>query len=126
MKLHLNQEHHINTFTDYTHEYVRVGCKEYYESVIVTPKMVIPWDIRLIHDLTPGHFESLLESRPEMILISTGLKQYFLHPAIYQPATDIQVSVECMNLGAMCRTFNILSTEGRQVIAAVAFPNLFP
>ncbi len=43
----------------------------------------------------------------------------FPHPALTRPLLDARIGLEVMDLGALCRTYNILIAEGRNVGAAV-------
>jgi uncharacterized protein len=49
--------------------------------------------------------------------VGTGEKQVFLAASVLAPLTSKRIGVECMTLGAACRTFNLLSAEGRKVMA---------
>jgi uncharacterized protein len=51
--------------------------------------------------------------------LGTGAKHRFIHPRLTAPLTGIEVSVECMDTAAACRTYNILMGEGRNVATAL-------
>jgi uncharacterized protein len=77
-------------------------------------------------DLEFGHLNAqwlgLLKPRaPEIILIGTGEKQRFLPASALAPLMSARIGVECMTLGAACRTFNVLVSEGRKTIAVFLF-----
>jgi uncharacterized protein len=55
--------------------------------------------------------------RPEILLIGTGAKQVFLRPEQLAPLTEQRIGVECMSTAAAARTFNLLVSEGRKVVA---------
>ena len=40
-------------------------------------------------------------------------------PSLYRTLNERQIGVEVMDIGALCRTFNILASEGRRVVAAI-------
>lgn len=62
-------------------------------------------------------FQPLLDLEPEVVLISTG------NSIVFPPANALQafyarnIGVEVMTTGAACRTFNVLASEYRKVIA---------
>jgi uncharacterized protein len=51
------------------------------------------------------------------VLIGTGTRQRFPHPRLTRRLTDIRIGVEVMDTAAACRTYNILMSEGRRVVA---------
>ena len=57
------------------------------------------------------------DTRPEIILIGTGAQTQMIHPRLYATLGQHGIGVEVMNTGAACRTFNVLSGEGRRVWA---------
>ena len=67
----------------------------------------------------PTDFAGLLQFEPELVLLGTGAKQQFPHPALIRALTDARISVEPMDTRAACRTFNILVAENRRVVAAL-------
>ncbi len=60
--------------------------------------------------------------QPDVVLLGTGAKQMFPAGAIRQAFAARKVGLEVMDLGAACRTYNILVQEERRV-AAVLFPS---
>jgi uncharacterized protein len=58
---------------------------------------------------------SLDTNIPEILIISTGEKQQFMHPSTYKKYIDLGIGVEFMNNDAACRTYNILLSEQRKV-----------
>jgi len=79
----------------------------------------LPWDPTRFEALAPVHFEPLVNATPELVLLGTGKKLRFGHPRLYAALTAKRIGVETMDLGAACRTFNILAAEGRRVAAAL-------
>ena len=69
--------------------------------------------------LAEADFAALLAHKPEVVLLGTGATLRFPHPRLLAPLTDARVGVEVMDTPAACRTFNILSGEGRRAIAAL-------
>jgi len=51
--------------------------------------------------------------------VGTGPAQHFPHPRLLASLSAARVGVETMATPAACRTFNILSAEGRRAIAAL-------
>ena len=63
----------------------------------------------------------ILEHQPEVILIGTGNQLIFPEPSIYIDIVNQGVGIEFMDSGAACRTYNILMSEDRRVIAGIIF-----
>jgi uncharacterized protein len=77
------------------------------------------WPPATLDDLVASHLEPIFELRPELVLFGTGPRQRFA-PAVIRAAFAARgIGVESMDLGAACRTFNILVQEERRVAAAL-------
>ena len=119
MKLHLTRAEGNQLITGYGEGWVEINTIRYEKSLVVMPKKVIPeWPAKF-EDLTADDFLKLAELKPEVVLLGTGLSIRFVHPRLTAALTAIGVSVECMDTAAACRTYNILMSEGRQVVAAL-------
>ncbi len=69
--------------------------------------------------LTESHIEALVALKPEVILLGTGAVQYFPPPDILAALYAQRIGLEVMTTDAACRTFNVLVSEGRAVLAAL-------
>jgi uncharacterized protein len=89
-------------------------------SVIVTPDRIIrDWLPDSFGELEPRHIARLDELQPEIIVLGTGVRLRF--PSVEFTAGFLSrgIGVEIMDTNAACRTYNILLSEGRRVIAAL-------
>jgi uncharacterized protein len=77
------------------------------------------WDCTDIASLKPSHLDALLAFSPEVILLGTGETQRFPDPALIAHCAAQGVGVEVMTNMAACRTYNVLTTEDRQVVLAL-------
>ena len=68
-------------------------------------------------DLSPATVKRLREQDPEVVIIGTGSRHVFPSPELFAPLIRDGIGVEFMSTSAACRTYNILSTEGRKVVA---------
>jgi uncharacterized protein len=64
----------------------------------------------------------ILETKPAVVLLGTGEQQLFPEPKIYALFGQQGIGLEVMDNGALCRTFNILVAEDRDVTAAIVLP----
>ena len=100
--------------------WVRVNAQEYRQNLVLTPEAVYPgWVPSGFAGLTEDAFAALLAYQPAVVLLGTGPTQRFPLPALSRALVDAGVGMEVMNTPAACRTFNILASEGRQVVAAL-------
>jgi len=94
---------------------VTINEKTYHTSLILTPNQLItPWPPKTLDELTEAHLKQVLDLNADIILLGTGNK--FLLSLKYSQLFD------CMDTGAACRTFIALSSEGRNVAAALLIP----
>ena len=120
MKLHLTTAENNNLITAYSESYIEVNKRRHAGSLIVMPQeLILDWDAKVFTDLTEQHLSKIAEFNSEVVLLGTGEKHQFLHPKIYQVLAVKGIPIECMTTAAACRTYNILMSEGRNVLAAL-------
>ena len=68
-------------------------------------------------DLSAATVERLRDREPEVVLIGTGARHVFPRSELFAPLFRDGIGVEIMSTPAACRTYNILSAEGRRVVA---------
>jgi uncharacterized protein len=101
-------------------EGIQVVDDFYHSSIIVSPNQVITdWPVSSVEDITEQHLESVLELQPEVVLIGTGARQAFLPPRQMMFFYSRKIGVEMMTTDAACRTFNVLVSESRNVVAVL-------
>jgi len=106
--------------TAYDDTTVSINGKAFEDSLIITrTELHEQWSIDDINSLQTVHIEQILQLRPELIIIGTGKKLIF--PAAAKYATIIQhgIGVDFMDTQSACRTYNILMSEGRNVVAGL-------
>jgi uncharacterized protein len=120
MKLHASRPTALNTVTAYGGGYVEINAQRYDHALLVQPEApVAAWAPVRFEDLSPEHFEAIVVHAPEVVLLGTGPTQRFPHPRLTAALAARRIGVEAMDTGAACRTYNILMTEGRKVLAAL-------
>lgn len=106
--------------TAYGPDWITVaGERIEYSVVIDSSGERSPWDCSRFDELSDAHFAPLADSRPELILFGSGQTLRFPRPAWIRSLYQAGIGVETMDLGAACRTYNILASEGRRVLAAL-------
>lgn len=77
------------------------------------------WDCHRFNDLGPEHFALLASLGAELIIFGSGDRIRFPQGAWLKPMIAQRTGVETMDTAAACRTYNILASEGRHVVAAL-------
>jgi uncharacterized protein len=110
----------VNAITRHDLGRVRVNAQEYTHSVLVPWRgEVQPWPVGQLGELTPAHFEQVLQLQPELVIFGSGARLRFVAPALTRALIERGVGIETMDTGAACRTYNVLAAEGRSVVAAL-------
>ena len=121
MKLHLNADASLLLFTGYGDDHVLINGQRFDTSLLLTATgvEVAPWAGLDFGGLTAAHFEWVARRELDILLLGTGTRLRFPHPSLTRSLVDARIGLEVMDLGALCRTYNILAGEGRKVGAAV-------
>lgn len=77
------------------------------------------WPVSRFDDLSEAHFAQVLAMKPELVIMGTGTRLRFPAPALWRALISAGVGFEAMDTAAACRTFNVLASEGRAVLAAL-------
>jgi uncharacterized protein len=92
----------------------------YPSAIILSAREIIPdWPVKSVDDIELPQLEKILELSPEVVLIGTGKRQTFLPPKALMFFYERNVGIEVMTTSAACRTFNVLVSESRNVVAAL-------
>jgi uncharacterized protein len=122
MKLTLDANQAVNLIRSYSNGAVRVGERLLQRSCIITPETIIEdWRPASLEDLTENDLQPLLAAKPSLVLLGTGATHRFAPAPIRGVFVKNGVGLETMDLGAACRTFNVLVQEQRRVCAALLF-----
>jgi uncharacterized protein len=123
MRFTLDSRSDINLITGYATGEVRVGGRTLHAPCLIAADRIIDdWNATDVAGLAAADLDRIFQLQPQVVLLGTGARQQFPSLAIRQMFTARQVGLEVMDLGAACRTFNILVQEERVVIAAL-FPD---
>lgn len=98
---------------------ITIGGRAYTRSVLVTPSGVVDWSPADLDAVAAEGMAGLADYDPEIVLLGTGLRLRFPDPAVSLPLLRRGIGVEVMNTAAACRTFNLLLSENRRVVAAL-------
>ncbi len=89
--------------------------------MLVTPDRVEGWPVSEIADLAVEHLSDIATTAKdiEVLLIGCGPKMLLLPAPLRASFAGLPFSVDVMETGAACRTFNVLIGESRRVAAAL-------
>ena len=92
------------------------------QAIILSPEQALPWDFNAeVAGAGAEAFADLVEAcaKAEVVLLGCGARQI-------RPSKDVRdafqsqgLTLEAMDTGAACRTYNVLVAEGRAVVAAL-------
>ena len=112
MKLQENTQGGDYRIQAFSEGQLTVNGLTYTQSIILLPNHLQPWRPQVFQDIVLSDVDALLALKPDVILLGTGMMQQFI-------PDDWPVTVECMSTAAACRTFTVLSSEDRYVLAAL-------
>jgi uncharacterized protein len=123
MKFQPDRAEGVNLISRHDAGRLWVGAAAYGRSVLVPWQGAVEdWPARSAADLQPAHFEQVLRLQPELVVFGSGPRLTFVAPALYRALIDARIGVETMDTAAACRTYNVLASEGRSVVAALLLP----
>lgn len=102
---------------------VIVVDREFTRSLVLSPERAIEnWPVSHAGQLDASHVEAILELDPEVVILGTGERQVFPAPAFMAGFLRRGVGVEVMDNAAAARTYDLLASESRRVVAAFILP----
>ena len=106
--------------TGYGPGWIAVDRQNYETSLLVGSKGLLQdWNCARFEDLTASHFEQLAMLDAEVIIFGSGSKNRFPPVAWLKPLIAKRIGLESMDTASACRTYNVLASEGRNVVAAL-------
>ncbi len=106
--------------TAYDENGVSINGKLFKQSLIITrDNLNSNWAALTIELLQEEQINQLLTFKPELIIIGTGDKLIFPAVEVYSGIIKQGIGIDFMDTRAACRTYNILMSEGRHVVAGL-------
>jgi uncharacterized protein len=120
MKLTLHGPDEQNHIRSASTNGFQIGDELHTRSIVISSsELITHWPPQSPAELNLGHLEPILELAPEVVLVGTGESQVFLSPEFLFRFYQEGIGIECMSTQAACRTFNVLVSENRRVVAAL-------
>ncbi len=119
MKFSLAPQHPYE-IRSYAPGQVVVGETRYTEALLLAsdapPRA---WPPQTSSQLIEEHFQCLLTLDPEIVVFGSGAKLHFPPAALTQCLAQRRIGLETMDTASACRTYNILLSEDRRVVAVL-------
>ena len=120
MQFNLEKSGGVKLIESYSDGSVTIEGRVHTTSLILMGDHVIDdWSVESVEDLTIEHLQSILQAGPEIFLLGTGNRQVFPSVRLMKELAQHQRSIDVMDIGAACRTYNVLASEFRTVAAAL-------
>ena len=92
-------------------------------SFVVAPNALVEdWPVTTTGSMTPGDLDALLAMEPELLVLGTGEFQTFPPALVIATCLQRGIGIEVMTNAAAARTYSVLASEGRRVVAGFMFP----
>jgi uncharacterized protein len=99
---------------------VRIADRWLAGNVIVgNDRIVEGWTSVQPQELTIEHLEPAFALEPTIIVLGTGTERFLPDVELMAAAAERSVGLEIMSTPAACRTFKVLLSEQRRVVAAL-------
>jgi uncharacterized protein len=97
---------------------IAVGAREFSTSFLLTPETTTDWLPRNLDQIDESAVAAILALQPSLVLLGTGERQRLPAPRLQAEFLRRGIGLEAMDNAAAGRTFNLLASEGRRVLAA--------
>jgi uncharacterized protein len=106
---------------------IRIADRTYPGPLIISrSQLLTDWPASHPGAFSETLFEPVFDLAPEIVLVGTGSVQVFPAPELLMCFYRRGIGVEIMTTQAACRTFNVLVSERRNVVAALLSPSVAP
>ena len=119
MKFSLEPDHR-SSIQSYDTGMVVVDGTNYTHSLVISADGVrADWQPTSLAQINKRHLRELLPLQPEIVILGTGARLRFPSPSITSCLMDKHIAIEVMDTASACRTYNVLLSEDRRVVAAL-------
>jgi len=117
IQLEAREPHTIQSYSDTA---VTVNHELYSESMILSRETLITdWPVTQASELNSASLDQLIALKPEIIILGSHNQDSLRRSDGIRQLCEQKIGVECMDIGAACRTFNVLLSEERDVVVGL-------
>lgn len=118
MQLHLERPDHEFFLRGADGTHALVNDRRLEASFVLTPHVLVEgWPVPDLSAMDLAGLEPLLALDPELVVLGGGATQVFPPAETMAACLSRGVGLEAMTNAAAARTFNVLASEGRRVVA---------
>lgn len=118
MQLHLERPDYTFSLRGADGTSALVNARRLTGSFVLAPNTLVEtWPVRDVKAMVPADLDALFALQPELILLGCGATQAFPPAATMAACLSRGIGLETMVNSAAARTFNVLASEGRRVVA---------
>jgi uncharacterized protein len=100
-----------------------VSGRPYPSSLLVFPDATLVWEVDNVASVSAENLAPIVShGGVEILLLGCGAHLVPVAPALRQALKAAGISIDAMDTGAACRTYNVLMAEERKVAAALIRP----
>jgi len=116
-----NEGYFVTSYDEHT---IQINGKNFHSSLVIANNALkTDWRPHSVETLCATDFKDITAMNPELVIIGTGSRLTFPPVEIYAELIKLGVGVEIMDTGAACRTFNVLTSEGRHAVCGLILPD---
>ena len=119
MRLLLDKDSTVVTVRSYSATELLIGPDSWRHSCIVSPSAVGAWPVTALDLLEVTALADILALQPQLVLLGIAATSPRAPAAVRRHFEQRGIALETMELGAACRTYNVLASEGRAVVAGL-------
>ena len=100
----------------------RLSTGRHEGSLLILRDEPLPWPVRSMTELSPAHFADVIAAdrgEVEFVLLGAGASNALPPRAVREALQRAGIGLEFMDTPTACRTYNILTAEGRKLAAAL-------
>ena len=117
MMMHLEPESASNfNISEVTSEYIVVASQKHPIPLAISSSEIVDLKISKLSELSPEKLKMIMKIQPEIVIFGTGEQQIWPNKTLHIMLLESKIGFEFMSNAAAARTFNLLSSEGRNVL----------
>jgi uncharacterized protein len=121
MRLHEQPLARMNLVASYGPGGIHINGHCLTAPLVVAPGFLQQDWIASIGQLTPDALDPVWQQQPQVVLLGSDDRPAGTLKSLRGPFAGRRIALEVMDLGAACRTYNVLAQEDRSVVALL-FP----
>lgn len=124
MKIELDSENPAsNKIISYSDDSFTLKDKVIKSNLVISKDHIIEnWTVTPYQNLALQQMEQIIAWQPEVILLGTANESGVQNHELLSYLTSKNIGLEIMNMGAACRSYNLLIDEDRNVVACLFLP----